>query len=75
MGKRKPNVLFIMADQLRFDCIGFNGNGIIRTPNLDRLAGQGANLQSLFIQAPVCVPSRQTFFTGRYPRYHRNRVN
>jgi arylsulfatase len=70
-----PNILFIMTDQQRFDCVGANGNPLIRTPNLDRLAAGSANMLSCFVQAPVCVPSRQTFFTGRYPHCHRNRVN
>ena len=73
--KNRPNILWIMTDQQRYDCLGASGNPWIRTPNLDRLAGESAQMQSCFVQAPVCVPSRQTFFTGRYPRCHRNRVN
>jgi len=72
---RHPNVLFIMADQLRFDGLGANGNALIRTPRIDALAQQSANLLNAFCQAPVCVPSRATWFTGRYPHSHRNRVN
>lgn len=72
---RRPNVLWIMCDQLRFDCIGANGNHIIKTPNLDRLAAASANFSRAFVQAPVCVPSRVSYFTGRYPHSHRNRVN
>ena len=71
----QPNILFIMADQLRYDCLGSSGNRLIRTPNLDRLAAQSANFSNAFVQAPVCVPSRISFFTGRYPHSHRNRVN
>lgn len=72
---RKPNILFIMTDQQRWDCIGANGNPLIRTPHLDRLAAESANFTHCFVQAPVCVPSRVSFFTGRYPHAHRNRVN
>lgn len=72
---RKPNILFIMTDQHRFDALGANGNSIIKTPHLDRLAERSANFQNAFVQAPVCVPSRATWFTGRYPHSHRNRVN
>lgn len=64
-----------MTDQHRWDCIGANGNEIIRTPNLDRLAAEGANFTQFIVQAPVCVPSRISFFTGRYPHSHKNRVN
>lgn len=71
----RPNILFIMTDQHRWDCIGANGNEWIKTPNLDRLAAAGANFTHCFVQAPVCVPSRASFFTGRYPHSHRNRVN
>ncbi len=71
----KPNILFIMTDQHRWDCIGANGNALIKTPNLDRLAAAGVNFTHCFVQAPVCVPSRASFFTGRYPHSHRNRVN
>jgi arylsulfatase len=70
-----PNVLFIMADEFRADCLGASGNKIIRTPNLDRLAARSANFTNTFVQAPVCVPSRISFFTGRYPHSHKNRVN
>ena len=72
---RRPNILWIMADQLRYDCVGANGNRIIKTPGLDRLAAESANFSNAFVQAPVCVPSRASFFTGRYPHSHRNRVN
>ena len=72
---RLPNILFIMTDQHRWDCVGANGNRLIKTPNLDRLAAGGANFTHAFVQAPVCVPSRVSFFTGRYPHTHRNRVN
>lgn len=70
-----PNVLLIMTDQQRYDCLGANGNGIIKTPNLDRLHAQSASFSRTFVQAPVCVPSRISFFTGRYPHSHKNRVN
>ena len=73
--RNPPNILFLMADQFRFDCLGANGNRLIRTPNLDRLASQSANFSHAFVQAPVCVPSRVTYFTGRYPHSHKNRVN
>jgi len=64
-----------MTDQQRWDCLGANGNKIIKTPNLDRLATQSANFTHAFVQSPVCVPSRISFFTGRYPHSHKNRVN
>ncbi len=71
----RPNVLILMTDQQRFDCLGANGNRILRTPHLDRLASQSANFRHAFVQSPVCVPSRVSYFTGRYAHCHRNRVN
>jgi choline-sulfatase len=71
----RPNILFVMADQYRYDCLGANGNRLIRTPHLDRLAAESANFTHAFVQAPVCVPSRVSSFTGRYPHSHKNRVN
>jgi arylsulfatase A-like enzyme len=71
----KFNILFIMTDQMRYDCLGCNGNQIIKTPGIDQLSKESANFSSFYVQAPVCVPSRQSFFSGRYPRSHKNRVN
>ena len=75
IGQDRPNVLFLFADQLRFDCLGANGNRIIKTPNIDRLASGAANFQNAYVQAAVCVPSRISYLTGRYPHSHKNRVN
>lgn len=73
--RRRPNLLFIMCDQQRFDALGANGNRIIKTPNLDALAAGSANLKKYFVNSPVCVPSRCNMFTGRYPHSHRIREN
>ncbi|MEZ5362835.1 MAG: sulfatase-like hydrolase/transferase [Bryobacterales bacterium] len=70
-----PNILFLMTDQQRYDSLGVNGNKLARTPRLDAFAGEAANFSHCFVQAPVCVPSRITWFTGRYPHSHKNRVN
>lgn len=72
---RRPNILFLMTDQHRWDGVGANGNGLVKTPHLDRLAARGANFTHAFVVSPVCVPSRISFFTGRYAHSHRNRVN
>jgi arylsulfatase A-like enzyme len=72
---KRPNILFIMTDQQRGDCVGANGNTIIKTPNMDRLAARGANFTHAYVASPVCVPSRISLFTGRYAHSHRNRVN
>lgn len=71
----RPNLLFIMTDQQRFDTLAANGYAAMHTPVLDTLASSGANLQSYYTNCPVCVPSRVTLFTGRYPHSHGIREN
>ena len=63
----RPNVLLIHTDQQRWDALGANGNDEIHTPNLDRLASEGVNFDRYFVQAPVCMPSRESYLTGQYP--------
>ncbi|HCL30480.1 MAG TPA: sulfatase [Candidatus Latescibacteria bacterium] len=60
------NVLFILADQFRADCLGHLGNDTIKTPNLDRLAREGVSFTHGFNQAAPCGPSRMCIFTSRY---------
>ncbi|NQU10961.1 sulfatase-like hydrolase/transferase [bacterium] len=63
----KPNVLWIMTDQHRADCLGFMGHPVIQTPHLDRLAARGVVFENAFCQSPACIASRAVLFTGRYP--------
>jgi len=63
----RPNVLLIHTDQQRWDALGANGNDEIHTPNLDRLAAGGVAFDRYFVQAPVCMPSRESYLTGQYP--------
>ncbi len=65
-GKKKPNVLFIVVDDLRPE-MGCYGNKIIKTPNLDRLAARGMVFQRAYCQQAVCSPSRTSLLTGRRP--------
>lgn len=66
----KPNILFIMADQLRADCLGCAGHRVLKTPNLDALAARGARFSQAFVQSPVCGGSRMSTYTGRYAFSH-----
>lgn len=66
----KRNILFIMADQLRADYLACNGHPTIKTPNIDKLAQRGVNFTRAYCQAPVCGPSRMSFYTGRYAFNH-----
>jgi len=62
----KPNIIFLMSDQQRWDAIGIN-NPHIKTPNLDRLAKQGILFNQATCQAPMCTPSRNSMMLGLYP--------
>ena len=62
----RPNVLFIMADDLNTD-LGFMGDKTAVTPNLDKLATQSTVFNKAYCQAPICGPSRNSLLTGIYP--------
>jgi arylsulfatase A-like enzyme len=64
----RPNVLFILADDLGYGDLSCYGRPDYDTPVLDRLAGQGIKLTSAYAAAPVCTPTRCAFVTGRYPQ-------
>lgn len=68
--RSRPNILFLIADQLRGDCLGCDGNGAIRTPHLDRLAAEGARFRAAYSSVPSCTPARATILTGLSPWRH-----
>lgn len=70
MSAGRPHLLVLCTDQQRFDALGAAGNDEIHTPNLDRLAAQGARLSNCYVQAPVCGPSRASLMTSRYLHSH-----
>ncbi len=61
------NLLFIMGDDHSIGVFGAYGNAVIRTPNLDRLAAQGARFERAYVNSPFCTPSRQSLITGKLP--------
>jgi arylsulfatase A-like enzyme len=63
---RRPNIVHIVADDLGWKDVGFNGATDIKTPNLDKLAKGGAILRQFYVQ-PMCTPTRAALMTGRYP--------
>jgi arylsulfatase A-like enzyme len=69
------NVLFVTADQWRGDCLSCLGHPAVRTPNLDRLAGDGVLFERHFAQATPCGPSRASLHTGLYALNHRSITN
>ncbi len=66
----RPNILFLMADQQRGDCLGAEGNRAILTPHLDRLAAEGARFRCAYTSVPSCTPARATILTGLSPWHH-----
>lgn len=67
---KKPNIIFILTDDQRWDALGFAGNSIIKTPNMDSLAGSGLYFKNAFVTTPICAASRATILTGLYERTH-----
>jgi arylsulfatase A-like enzyme len=67
---RKPNVIFIMTDDQRWDAMSCAGNKILQTPNMDRLASGGMRFTEAFATNPLCSPSRGTILTGLHTHAH-----
>jgi len=64
---KRPNIVFIYTDQQRFDSLGCYGNQAVQTPNIDGLAADGVLFKNHFVQNPVCMPSRISMLSSRYP--------
>jgi len=62
--EEKKNLLFIVTDQQRYDALGYAGNSVIKTPNLDRLAQEGAYFRNAYTPCAVCGPARSSMLTG-----------
>ena len=71
----QPNFLFIMTDQQRSDWLGCYGHPVLKTPNIDALAGGGTRFDNFYVASPVCMPNRASFMTGRFPSLHGLRYN
>jgi uncharacterized sulfatase len=65
--RAKPNIVLILCDDLGYGDLGVFDNRMIRTPNLDRMAAEGARLDTFYASANICTPSRAGLLTGRYP--------
>lgn len=72
---RKPNLVFLYADDMGWHDVGFNGRKEWETPNLDRLAREGTIFNRWYTGAPLCAPSRACLLTGRYTIHHTVRNN
>lgn len=67
MSGRRPNLLFLYADQHRADVTGCAGNDTVVTPNLDRLATEGVRFEHAWTESPISQPARASTISGRHP--------
>jgi arylsulfatase A-like enzyme len=66
----RPNIIFLLADDQRWDTLGAMGNEIIQTPNVDRLAAQGVIFDNCFVTTSICMTNRACFLSGQYAARH-----
>ncbi|MBN2376177.1 MAG: arylsulfatase [Sedimentisphaerales bacterium] len=69
-GGKRPNILYLMADQFRGDCMGCAGNEVIKTPHLDSIAKEGVVFSKAYTSTPSCTPARSGILTGLSPWHH-----
>ncbi|AEL26413.1 sulfatase-like hydrolase/transferase [Cyclobacterium marinum] len=67
---QRPNIIFILTDDQRYDALGYAGNDLIHTPEMDKLAEEGSYFKNALVTTPICAASRATIFTGLYERSH-----
>lgn len=73
--ERRPNIVWVMCDQLRWDALGCTGSGYVHTPNIDALAARGVVLRNAYCASPVCSPARASWLSGLYPHATGQLVN
>ena len=69
--KRQPNIIFILTDDQRWDALGYEGNPIIQTPEMDKLAESGTYFRNAIVTTPICAASRASIFSGLHERTHK----
>lgn len=67
----KPNIIFLLCDDLRADAVGYIGNETIKTPNIDRLAKEGTVFNNAYVTTSICAVSRASILLGQYARKHK----
>ena len=72
---QRPNILRIVADQHRRDCLGLHGHPLLRTPHLDALAREGIDFRQAYTSSPICVPARNSLLHGCWPCRHLSIAN
>jgi len=75
MAENRPNILILMTDQQRADCMGCAGNTRIQTPSMDRIAAEGVRFAQAVTSSPLCMPARASFLCGRHVHAHGMWVN
>ncbi len=68
--QKRPNIIFILTDDQRFDALGYAGNPLIHTPQMDELAKNGTYFKNAMVTTPICAASRASILTGLYERTH-----
>jgi N-acetylglucosamine-6-sulfatase len=68
---QKPNLILVFIDDLRWDALSSTGHKFAKTPNIDRIANEGAVFTNAFVTTPLCSPSRASFLTGQYVQTHK----
>jgi N-acetylglucosamine-6-sulfatase len=66
----RPNIVFVLVDDLRWDALGIAGHPFVKTPHIDRLGREGAYFENAFVTTPLCSPARGSFLTGQYVHTH-----
>ncbi|MHC4111786.1 MAG: sulfatase-like hydrolase/transferase, partial [Planctomycetota bacterium] len=69
--RRRPNVVVILTDDQRWDCMSCEGHPFLKTPNMDRIAKEGARFANMFVTTSLCSPSRASFLSGLYAHAHK----
>lgn len=67
----RPNIVFVLIDDLGYGDFSCTGNRDVQTQNIDRLASEGTRFTQFYVSSPICSPSRAAFLTGQYPARHR----
>ena len=74
-GIKRPNFVFFMTDDQRWDGMSCAGNPVLQTPNMDRIAEEGVRFENMFVTTSLCGPSRASYLTGKYVHNHGVRRN
>lgn len=66
----KPNILLLLGEQHRGDCLSVEGHPVLLTPNMDSIGGRGSRFVNAYTSCPVCVPARRSLLSGQFPATH-----